>query len=249
MHKSAPRKPRRKDGASEFSSDFMLPSWMEDEQFLNDSRRIFLMGEIGDDMALYAITRMQRFAQDKTRPVYIYVSSDGGFVDAGHAIIDQVNVMPCPVATIVIGRAYSMGAVIAAYGTPGHRFITPHASIMLHPVLFGMGEDYVDQQKLATEFSHRNYERLVESLAKRVKMPNKKLRALMDKGLWLTPTEAIEMGLADQVWTARMEAQLNGLVADARKTSGNKLQQISRILQVIAAGIESGEDFEVEQQP
>lgn len=242
-------RPRRQDGSSEVGSDFMLPSWMEDEQFQNDSRRIYIVGEIGDDTALYAITRMQRFAQDKSTPVHLYVSSDGGYVDAGLAIVDQMLAMPCPVATVVTGRAYSMGAVIAAFGTPDHRYITSHASVMLHPVLFGMGEDYVDQQKRATEFSHRNYDRLVESLAKRIKMPQKKLRAMMDKGLWLSPSEAINLNLADHLWTAKNEAEVNQLAAHARKVSGSKLQQISSILRVMANGIDNDEDFEVEQKP
>jgi ATP-dependent Clp protease protease subunit len=192
---------------------------------------------------------LQRFALDKTRPVHLYVSSDGGYVDAGLTILDQMLMMPCPMATIITGRAYSMGAVIAAYGTPGHRFITPHASIMLHPILFGMGEDYVDQQKLATEFSHRNYDRLIESLAKRIKMSKKRLRGMVDKGLWLTPAEAIDLGLADHLWTAANEAEINKLATGARKASGGKLQQLSRVLHVLANGIDEGEDFEVERQP
>lgn len=250
MHgrKAQPPKPRRQDGSSELNSDLMLPSWMEDEQFLNDSRRLFLMGEISDDLAEYAVTRLQRYAQDKSSPVHVYISSDGGYVDPGYAVIDQMLIMPCPVATVITGRAYSMAAVIAAYGTPGRRYITPHANVMLHPVHFGMGEDYVDQQKLATEFSHRNYDRLVESLARRIKMQTKRLRALMDKGLWINPQEAIGLGLADRLWTAKLEAEVNRLAASARKASGAKLHQVSRLLQVIANGIENGEDFEVEHQ-
>ncbi len=249
MHGCNGRKPRRKDGPGEFGTDLGTLSWMEDEQFANDSRRIFLIGEICDEMAGYAVSRLQRFAQDRMDPVHVYVSSDGGYVDSGYAIIDQMLMMPCPVATVITGRAYSMGAVIAAYGTPGHRYITPHARIMLHPILFGMREDYVDQQKLATEFSHRNYDRLVESLANRIRMPQKKLRTLMDKGLWLTPTEAIHLGLVDHLWTAANEADVNAVAGSARRASFGKLQQVSRVLHVIANGIDEGEDFEVERHP
>lgn len=223
-----------------------LVSGWEEEQFLVETRRIHLLGEINDRTAEYVIQRLQRLGRDSgTAPVHLYISSDGGSVDSGFAIIDQMLLLPCPVKTIVTGRGLSMGAVIAAYGTRGHRYITRHATAMLHPIMFGLEGDYVEQQYRMADFVRRDYQAKMASLAKQIRMPCRRLFALIEKGLWLDAAKAIELGLADDYWTPKLEAAVN--VVGKSGASAGRLAQIGRILAVMADGIRRGEDFEVEQ--
>jgi len=98
--------------------DFMLDNNVE--QHLIRTRRLIIVGEITDYLAAYINSNLQFFSYSQD-PVYLYISSPGGDMSAGYAIIDQMELSPFPVYTIVRGQANSMAAIIAAHGAKGNR--------------------------------------------------------------------------------------------------------------------------------
>lgn len=182
------------------------PDMMMDE--MEDMRAIAVNGEINEAMSIFVCGALQSYADDKD-PVYIFINSHGGSVRDGYAIIDQMENSPFPIYTIIRGQASSMGAIIAAYGDKGCRFITKRSAAMIHSVLVGGGE-YESIEKVMAQLSYINkeFDRNVADMARRMKINKNKLRELMQSTEWMTPSEAIKIGLVDGIWTKQMEKKV-----------------------------------------
>lgn len=101
-------------------------------------RIIFLGGPIEDHMANLVIAQLLFLeSEDPEKDIHLYINSPGGVVTAGMAIYDTMQYLKAPVATICVGQAASMGAVLLAAGTAGKRSALPHARIMIHQPLGG----------------------------------------------------------------------------------------------------------------
>ena len=107
---------------------------------------IFLGDSIDDHMASLVIAQMLFLEADNPeRDIYLYINSPGGSVTAGLAIYDTMQYVKPDVATICIGQAASMGAVLLAGGAKGKRFALPHSRVLLHqPLLYGLGGQATD---------------------------------------------------------------------------------------------------------
>src|SRR5881394_2683898 len=102
-------------------------------------RIIFLGTPIDDDVANAVIAQMLFLeSEDPDKDINIYINSPGGVVTAGLAIYDTMNIIKPDIATICIGQAASMAAVLLAAGSKGKRFALPHARIMIHQPLGGV---------------------------------------------------------------------------------------------------------------
>lgn len=178
------------------------------EDFLARTRRLLLVGEINEIASAHICSYLQVFSLKK-EPVYMYINSPGGCLAAGYAIIDQMLACRCPVYTIVRGQAYSMGAVIAAFGAKGHRYSMPNSSIMLHSVIIQNPPQPIDRHTDMIAYAKEDYRRKVANLAKRLKLTAKQLTRLMDKTEWMSPKQAIKIGLIDGIWTPRMERAID----------------------------------------
>src|SRR5829696_8428724 len=101
--------------------------------------RIIMLGtEIDDDVANVIVAQMLFLeSEDPDKDINIYINSPGGSVTAGLAIYDTMQYVKPPVATICVGQAASMGAVLLLAGAKGKRFATPNARIMIHQPLGG----------------------------------------------------------------------------------------------------------------
>ena len=96
-------------------------------------RIIFLGGSIDDQVANLIIAQLLFLeSEDPEKDIFLYVNSPGGVVTAGMAIYDTMQYVRCPVSTLCVGQAASMGAVLLAAGAEGKRFALPHARIMIH---------------------------------------------------------------------------------------------------------------------
>ena len=146
----------------------------------------------------------------KKEPVYLYINSQGGCLSSGYAIIDQMLACRCPIYTIVRGQAHSMGAMIAAFGTKGYRYSTPNSSIMLHSVVIQTPPESIDRHTRMINYAKEDYLRKVTNLAKRLKLTAKQLTELMNQTEWMSPKQAIKVGLIDGIWTPRMEQAVDG---------------------------------------
>ena len=108
-----------------------------DSQLLSQ-RRIFLTGEITQDMAA-DFMQMMLYLSRKDEPIDIYINSVGGNVNAGLAIYDMLQSCKNELRMYCFGQASSMAAVLLASGQKGRRFILPHSRVMIHEVLLGGG--------------------------------------------------------------------------------------------------------------
>ena len=107
---------------------------------LLEQRRILLSGPVDNGLAEDVIKQLIYLEyQDKKKPILLIINSPGGSVDAGFAIWDQIQLLSCPVTTLVMGIAASMGSVLSLASPKGKRFATPKCRIMIHqPSLSGM---------------------------------------------------------------------------------------------------------------
>ena len=102
-------------------------------------RRIFLNGEINSDLANDIVSQLLYLQEDSEEPIYIYINSGGGEINAGLYIYDVIQSMTVPVYMYCTGIAASMAAIILAGGQSGRRFILPHSKTMIHEPLLAHG--------------------------------------------------------------------------------------------------------------
>jgi len=162
-------------------------------------RIIFLGSQVTDEVA-NAIVAQLLFLQseDPKADVHMYLNSPGGSVSAGMAIYDTMQFIHCDVATYCIGQCASMGAVLLAAGAPGKRRALPNSRIMIHQPLAGMEGTAEDILIHAKEFG-KVKERLNRILLKHTGRPLEEIERDTDRDRFMSPEEAMEYGLIDQV--------------------------------------------------
>lgn len=132
-------------------------------------------------------------------PIWLFIHSPGGTVDEGLMIIDTMHVIESPVYTV--GRSIaSMATVIAAAGDSGHRYLFPHAKIMLHLIAGELGGDVKDM-KISVEQIERTQETLTDMLMEYGVKDREKLEEDINRDFWLDAKEAVDYGLADSIFT------------------------------------------------
>lgn len=174
------------------------------EDFLRRTRRILVVGEIDDIAAAHICSYLQVFSITK-EPIYMYINSPGGSLYAGYAIVDQILACCGPVVTIVRGTAHSMGAMITAHGTKGHRYATPNSSLMLHSVSMHNPATPLEHHKKMFDYTLLDYDKKIAALARRMGTTKKKLHVIMSETTWMQPKQAVKIGLIDGIWTPQKE--------------------------------------------
>jgi ATP-dependent Clp protease, protease subunit len=162
--------------------------------------RIVFLGTEVDDFVANAIVAQFLFleAEDPDKQIQMYVNSPGGIVTAGLAIIDTMNYIRCPVSTMCIGQASSMGAVLLAVGAPGQRFALPHARIMIHQPLGGARGQATDIEIQAREIK-KVKETLIDMLSTATGQKRERIAGDIERDFYLSAIEAKEYGLIDKV--------------------------------------------------
>ena len=163
-------------------------------------QRIVMIGTpINDQIANLAVAQLLYLAsEDPERDINIYINSPGGVVYSGLAIYDTMQFVSCPVATICVGLAASMGSVLLAAGTKERRASLPNSRIMLHQPSGGSQGTAADIEIQAREIlwlKQRLYEILAEHSGKSVEQ----LQEDSERDYWLSATAAKEYGLIDNV--------------------------------------------------
>jgi len=141
-------------------------------------------------------------SQDSKKDITIYVNSPGGLVTAGMAIYDTMQYVGCDITTIVTGQACSMGSLLASAGTRGKRYMLPHSRHMIHQPLGGASGQATDVEIRANELLRWKRE-LTEIYVKTTGKSFEQLSADMERDKFMTPSEAVEYGLADKIVTSR----------------------------------------------
>ena len=178
------------------------------EDFLIRTRRLLIVGTIDENMSANICSNLQILSLSNA-PIFIYINSPGGCLSSGYAIIDQILACKSNIVTIVRGQAYSMAAVIAAFGTKGLRYATANSSFMLHSLIIGMPQDHIEKQSIMIEYLKDDYNKKIANIARRTKLNKRQLSDMMRDTRWMSTGQAKKIGLIDGVWSPKMEQSIN----------------------------------------
>lgn len=172
---------------------------------LNKSRIVFAGTQVEPVMASTIIAQLLYLESvNSEEPIIMYINSPGGYVSAGLAIYDVMQYVKCPVYTIAMGLAASMGSFLLAGGEKGHRYALPNTEIMIHQPsggAEGKASDIEIQAKniIATRL------RLNQIMAKHTGQPLDIIEKAMDRDNYMTAEEALAFGIIDKIVTKRGE--------------------------------------------
>jgi ATP-dependent Clp protease protease subunit len=162
---------------------------------------IIFIGTPIDDNVANLVTAQLLFlaAEDPEKDVSLYINSPGGVVTAGMAIYDTMQFIKPDVATICIGQAASIAAVLLAAGTPGKRFALPNSRILIHqPTMGGLSGQATDIDIHAREIL-RVRAGLNEIMSKHTNQPIEKIERDMERDFWMSAQQAREYGILDEI--------------------------------------------------
>ncbi|MCR4612295.1 MAG: ATP-dependent Clp protease proteolytic subunit [Lachnospiraceae bacterium] len=162
------------------------------------NRIVHLVGEVNDEMAAVVTAQILQLDAESNEDIYLYINSPGGSVSAGLAILDTMDYVKSDVATICIGRAASMGAVLLSNGTKGKRCVLPHSEVMIHQPSGGM-EGQVSEILIASDHIRETKKVLNKILSDNCNRPIKKVEKDTDRDYWMKAEDAVEYGIADKV--------------------------------------------------
>ncbi|CAN5702263.1 ATP-dependent Clp endopeptidase proteolytic subunit ClpP [soil metagenome] len=162
-------------------------------------RIIFLGQEVTADSANLIVAQMLFLeSDDPEKDIYLYINSPGGSVSAGLGLYDTMNHIRPDVATICVGLAASMGAFLLSAGAKGKRMILPNARVMIHQPSGGAQGQATDIEIQAKEILYLKT-MLNESMAKHTGQTLEKIKEDTERDFFMSPQEAMEYGLVDQV--------------------------------------------------
>jgi ATP-dependent Clp protease protease subunit len=170
--------------------------------------RIVFIGTAIDDDVANVVTAQLLFleSEDPEKDVSIYINSPGGSVTAGLAIYDTMQYVKAPVSTICLGQAASMAAVLIAAGAKGKRFAVPNARIMIHQLSGGFSGQASDIEIQARE-ALRLKKTLDEILSRHTGQPIERISKDTDRDYYMSPHEAKDYGLIDEVIVRKKAAE------------------------------------------
>ena len=162
-------------------------------------RIIFLGGTIDDHLSNLVIAQMLFLeAEDPDKDIHLYINSPGGVVTSGLAIYDTMQYIKPPVATICVGQAASMAALLLGAGEKGKRYSLSHSRIMIHQPLGGFQGQATDIQIQAQEIL-RLKKRLNELLANHTGQPLEKVENDTERDYFMSGEEACSYGIIDSI--------------------------------------------------
>jgi ATP-dependent Clp protease protease subunit len=138
-------------------------------------------------------------SEDPDKDIQLYINSPGGVVSAGLAIFDTMQHVRCPVSTICIGQAASMGALLLGAGEKGRRFALPHSRIMIHQPLGGARGQATDIEIQAREIRHTK-DVITQILVDSTGRPRDQIATDIERDFYMGPVQAKEYGLIDEVF-------------------------------------------------
>lgn len=166
-------------------------------------RIIFLGTPINDEVANNVMAQMIFLEyENPEKDITLYINSPGGYVSAGLAIYDTMQHIRPNVATICVGDSISMAAILLAAGTKGKRYALPHSRIMLHQPSGAVTGQSTDIQVHAKELV-RTREMLTKIIAEHSGRSIEEVREKTERDFFLTPEEALEFGVIDEIFKPR----------------------------------------------
>ena len=168
-------------------------------------RIIFLTGPVEDQGASLIVAQLLFLeAENPKKEISFYINSPGGVVTSGLSIYDTMQFIRCPVTTLCVGQAASMGSLLLTAGEPGHRFALPNARIMVHQPSGGFQGQATDILIHAREIEALK-RRLNEIYVKHTGRDYDTIHQALERDNFMTADAAKEFGLVDEVIHKRPE--------------------------------------------
>ena len=165
-------------------------------------RIIFLSEDVNHVTASLVVAQLLFLeSEDPDKEIYLYINSPGGSITDGMAIVDTMNYIKCPVSTICVGMAASMGAVLLASGEKGKRYALPNAEILIHQPLIGGGglSGQTTEIKIHADHMVRTRDKLNKLLSERTGQDIATIERDTERDNYLTAEQALNYGLIDEI--------------------------------------------------
>ena len=166
-------------------------------------RIIFLVGPVNDTVSTLITAQLLFLESENTKKeISFYINSPGGLVTSGLGIYDTMQYIKPPVSTLCIGQASSIGSFLLAAGAKGKRFSLPNSRIMVHQPSAGF-EGQVTDIEIHTKEILSLKDRLNKIYSKHTKKSESEIKKALERDNFMTPSEAKEFGLIDEVVAKR----------------------------------------------
>jgi len=168
-------------------------------------RIVFIGTAIEDTVASLVIAQLLFLeAEDPEKDIYLYLNTPGGVVSSGMAIYDTMQYVKPDVATICMGQASSMGALLLAAGTKGKRSALPNARVMIHQPMGGAQGQASDIAIISKEILEQRG-KLNEILAKHTGQPINKIEKDTDRNFFMSAEDSLKYGIIDEIMISKSE--------------------------------------------
>ena len=169
-------------------------------------RIIFLSEDVNSASASLVVAQLLFLeSEDPDKEINFYINSPGGSITDGMAIVDTMNYIKCPVSTICVGMAASMGAVLLASGEKGKRFATQNSEILIHQPLIGGGglSGQTTEIKIHADHMVKTREKLNTLLSERTGQSLETIMKDTERDNYMTADEALKYGIIDGILNKR----------------------------------------------
>lgn len=169
-------------------------------------RIVFINGPIDDNVSALVCAQLLSLESDNPKKeIALYINSPGGMVTSGFAIYDTMQYVGCPISTVCMGTARSMGSFLLMAGTPGLRIALPNSSILLHQPLGGFQGQASDIERHARDIV-KVKQRMTELYAKHCGRTVEEVERTLDRDYFMTAQEAKGWGIVDHIYERRAAA-------------------------------------------
>ena len=168
-------------------------------------RIIFLSEDVNHVTASLVVAQLLFLeSEDPDKEICLYINSPGGSITDGMAIVDTINYIKCPVSTICVGMAASMGAVLLACGEKGKRYATPNAEVMIHqPLISGGLSGQTTEIKIHADHMVKTREKLNKLLSEKTGQSLDVIERDTERDNYMTAEQALAYGLIDGILDKR----------------------------------------------
>ena len=188
-------------------------------------RQVTLSGPVTESGINKAVSQMLQLDSQSSDPIWLLIDSPGGSVDAGYILIDVMKTIKSPVYSIVVSKAYSMGAIISVFAKK--RYIFPHATMMFHEASYGaLGEDPTVRSRI--DFSTRYLDSMHVEIAKALQMPLDDYRRKIRDFWWATAEEALAAKMVEAIVTKVSYRELPEEQVEVKRTRTYKSKLMTR---------------------
>ncbi len=173
-------------------------------------RVVFLGSEINDQVANSIVAQLLFLETDNPdADINLYINSPGGSVTAGMAIYDTMNYVKCPVRTVCLGMAASMGAFLLMAGEKGKRLALPNSEIMIHQPSGGASGQSTDVT-IQAEWLYKIKQKMTAMMSEMTGQSLEKIARDVERDHFMFAQEALEYGIIDEIYQPRPKTKKNG---------------------------------------